>query len=82
MEDSRLRSPAALLMAAFKTCGNEGFIPQLKHGGKAMFAFVVFGSKLEGTGFENEHIVHTQVALFCLGVPEPDPGSANGLAAR
>jgi len=67
-------------MAAFNTCGKDGFIPQFKQGGMDMFEFAVPGSKLEGTGFENEQIVQTHVALLGLGVLDPDPGIENGLA--
>lgn len=65
----RFEAPA---IAAFRTCAQGGFTPQVKHGGRGVCAFAVEGSKLEGTGFEKAHIGHTHVALFA-GV-----GSAGG----
>lgn len=61
-------SPEACLfviaaIAAFTTWTNDGFIPHARHGANGVRAFAAVGSKLEGTGFENEHIVHTHVAL-------------------
>ena len=53
---------AIAAMAAFTTCTDGGFIPHAKHGGIGV-RDASAGSKLEGTGFENEHIGHTQVAL-------------------
>lgn len=47
-----------------------------------MLEFAVPGSKFEGTGLENEQIVQTHVALLDLGVLDPEPGAANGLAPR
>lgn len=38
-------------------------------------------SKLDGTGLENEQIVHTHVALLGLGVLRPDPALGKGLRA-
>lgn len=69
-------------MAAFKTCGKDGFIPQFKQGGNSILEFAVPGSKLDGTGLENEQILQTHVALLCLGVVYPGPGVENGLAPR
>lgn len=69
-------------MAAFNTCGNDGFIPQLKQGGRGVFEFAVAGSKLAGTGLAKEQIVQTQVALLGLGVLDPEPGAAKGHAPR
>lgn len=40
-----------------------GFIPHAKHGGTCVEAVAVAGSKLEGTGFENEHMGQIQVAI-------------------
>ena len=39
-------------------------MPQAKQGGNGVRAFAVAGSKFDGTGFENEHIGHTHVALM------------------
>lgn len=47
-----------------------------------MFEFAVAGSKFAGTGFENEQIVQTHVAVLGLGVLVPDPVLENGLAPR
>ena len=47
-----------------------------------MFAFAVAVSKFAGTGFENEQMVQTHVALLCLGVLDPDPVPEKGLAPR
>lgn len=49
--------------ADFTTSISGGFIPHARHGGSGVRALAVAGSKLEGTGFENEHIGQTQVAL-------------------
>lgn len=57
-------------------------MPQLKHGGRIMFLFAVTGSKFEGTGFENEQITQTQVALLGLGVLAPEARFEDGLATR
>lgn len=59
--DARVFDMAAI--AAFTTCANGGLIPHAKQGGKGVRALAKAGSKLEGTGFENEHIGQTQVAL-------------------
>lgn len=48
-------------IAAFKTSGNGGLIPQARHGGSGNDSVAIVGSKLEGTGLENEHIGQTQV---------------------
>jgi hypothetical protein len=50
-------------MAAFTTWAKGGLIPHAKHGGRGVRALAAAGSKLEGTGFENEHIGQTHVAL-------------------
>jgi hypothetical protein len=50
-------------MAALTTCTSGGFIPHARHGGRGVRAFAVAGSKLDGTGFEKEHIGQTHVAL-------------------
>jgi hypothetical protein len=50
-------------MAALTTCTNGGLMPHARHGGNGVRALAVEGSKLDGTGLENEHIGHTHVAL-------------------
>ena len=67
-------------MDAFRTCGKEGFTPQVTHAGRGVFEFAVAGSKVAGTGLEKEQIVQTQVAVLGLGVLDPDPELGNGLA--
>lgn len=37
-------------------------MPQAKHGGRGVCSVAVYGSKLEGTGFDKEHIGHIHVA--------------------
>jgi hypothetical protein len=54
---------AALEMEAFNIWASVGLIPQARHGGRGVLSLAVVGSKLEGTGFERLHIVHTQVAV-------------------
>ena len=54
-------------------------IPQLRQGGIDIFGVAVAVSKLDGTGLENEQIVHTHVALLGLGVLRPDPALGKGL---
>ena len=54
-------------------------IPQLRQGGTDIFGVAVAVSKLDGTGLENEQIVHTHVALLGLGVLRPDPALGKGL---
>ena len=60
-------------IAAFTTCTVGGLIPQARHGGMGVREASA-GSKFEGTGFEKEHIGHTQVALCC--------GAGAGLPCR
>lgn len=60
-------------IAAFTTCTVGGLIPQARHGGIGV-RDASAGSKFEGTGFEKEHIGHTQVALCC--------GAGAGLPCR
>jgi hypothetical protein len=60
-------------IAAFTTWTVGGFIPQARHGGMGVREASA-GSKFEGTGFENEQIGHTQVALCC--------GAGAGLLCR
>lgn len=38
-------------------------MPHARHGGIGVFSFEVEGSKLDGTGLENEHIGQIQVAF-------------------
>lgn len=54
-------------MAAFTTCTVGGLMPHARHGGIGV-RDAREGSKFEGTGFEKEHIGHTQVALCGGGV--------------
>lgn len=61
----------AALIAALSTVVNGGLIPQAKQGGKCVVALAVAGSKLDGTGLENVHIGHIQVACIGLGEAEP-----------
>jgi hypothetical protein len=49
-------------IAALTTSTVGGLMPQARHGGIGVREAKA-GSKLEGTGFEKEHIGHTQVAL-------------------
>ncbi len=58
--------PVALAMAAFRTCGKDGLMPQLKHGGIGVFDVADAGSKFDDTGFEKEQIVQTHVAVLEL----------------
>lgn len=60
VEEGRLDIAA---MAALVTCTSGGLIPHARHGGRGVLALAVDGSKLEGTGLENEHIGQIQVAL-------------------
>ena len=55
---------AVALIAAFRTVVKGGLIPHAKHGGKWVAEVAVAGSKFEGTGLENEHMGHIQVALI------------------
>jgi len=48
-------------------------MPHARHGGIGVREAIA-GSKFEGTGFEKEHIGHTQVALCC--------GAGAGLLCR
>lgn len=41
-------------------------MPQARQGGRGVDAFAIAGSKLEGTGLENEHIGQTHVAFASL----------------
>lgn len=66
--ESRL---VAALMAAFSTVVNGGLIPHARQGGKCVAALAVAGSKLDGTGLENEQIGQIQVALTGFGDKGP-----------
>lgn len=57
----------AAFIAAFNIVVSGGFIPQARHGGIGVALVAVEESKFEGTGLENEHIGHTQVALTGFG---------------
>jgi hypothetical protein len=50
-------------IAALTTCTVGGLIPQAKHGGIGV-RDASAGSKLEGTGFEKEHMGHIQDAVI------------------
>lgn len=50
-------------IAAFTTCTVGGLIPQARHGGMGV-RDASAGSKLDGTGFENEQMGHTQDAVI------------------
>lgn len=67
-----LRLPDAAAIAAFRTCGSAGLMPQDWHGESGVLALAVAGSKLAGTGLEKEHMTQTHVALFDCGVFVPD----------
>ena len=58
--DARL---AFALIAAFNMVENEGWTPQVRQVGSGKLAFAVRGSKLEGTGFENEQIGQIHVPI-------------------
>lgn len=50
-------------IAAFTTCIVGGLIPQARHGGIGV-RDASAGSKFDGTGFEKEHMGHTQDAVI------------------
>lgn len=62
--ESRL---VAALIEAFNTVVNGGLMPHARQGGKCVAVVAVAGSKLDGTGLENEHIGQIHVALAGLG---------------
>lgn len=62
--DSRL---VAALIAALRTVVNGGLMPHARQVGKFVAALAVAGSKLDGTGLENEHMGQIQVALIGFG---------------
>jgi hypothetical protein len=59
----------AAAIVAFSTIVSGGLIPHARQGGSGVKAVAVAGSKLEGTGFENEQMGQTHVALMlcCVG---------------
>ena len=65
--DSRL---VTALIAALRTVVNGGLMPHARQGGKFVAALAVAGSKLDGTGLENEHMGQIQVALISFGDDE------------
>jgi len=69
-------------IAALTTSTNGGFIPQARHGGSGVRAFAVVGSKLDGTGFEKEHIGQTQVAATDGGAGGTGLARRSGAVAR
>lgn len=54
----------ALAIAAFITSEYGGLIPHARHGAKGVRSSEVYGSKLEGTGFEKEHIGQIHVPVL------------------
>lgn len=60
LDRSRLGAAA---IAALSTTANAGLMPQFRHGISGVEALKTAGSKFEGTGLENEHIEHIQVAF-------------------
>lgn len=79
LPESRLEM---LAMAAFTTWRYGGLMPHAKHGGIGVFALDSTGSKLDGTGLENEHIGHIQVALLGKSGAWFANAWRNGLASR
>lgn len=77
------------VMAALRRVVKGGLMPHARHGGMVVDAASA-GSKLDGTGFANEQIGHTHVAVLAshlilvdavavpgpVGVVEVDPGAA------
>lgn len=53
----------AAAMVAFKMMVSGGLIPHARQGGRGVEAVAVAGSKLEGTGLENEQMGQTHVAF-------------------
>jgi len=80
----------AAAIAALRIVVNSGLIPHARQGGSGVDAFAVAGSKLDGTGFENEQIRQTQVAGTDCGAGDgldvfsdvSDAEPANGLVGR
>jgi hypothetical protein len=71
----------AAAIAAFRTWLNGGFMPQVRHAGMGEFEVAVLASKLDGTGFEKEHIGQTHVPVDCLSEYGAGRG-VNGLLER
>ena len=63
--------------AAFNTRAKGGLIPQARHGGSGNASVAMVGSKLEGTGFENEHIGQTQVPTTTATIVDERKGLAD-----
>lgn len=57
----------AAAIAAFSIVVNCGLIPHARHGGNGVEAVAVAGSKLEGTGLENEQMGQIHVAFTGFG---------------
>jgi hypothetical protein len=59
----------AAAIVAFSTIVSGGLMPHARQGGSGVEAVAVAGSKLEGTGFENEQMGQTHVAFtfWCVG---------------
>lgn len=57
-------------------------MPQARHGAMGVSALALLGSKLEGTGLENEQIGHTHVAGPRVGTGEGAFARADGEAVR
>lgn len=53
----------AAAIVAFSKIVSGGLMPQARQGGSGVEAVAVAGSKLEGTGFENEQMGQTHVAF-------------------
>lgn len=83
------------VMAALRRVVKGGLMPQARHGGMVVDAASA-GSKLDGTGFANEQIGHTHVAVLAsllilvdavaepgpVGAVELDPGAARLRGSR
>lgn len=54
-------------IAALRMVVSGGLIPHARQGGKSVAALAVAGSKLVGTGLENEQMGQIQVALIGFG---------------
>lgn len=66
-------------IAALNTWANSGLMPQVRHGGNGKDSLAIVGSKLEGTGFENEQILQTHTPLSMTGVVARAGASLKGL---
>jgi len=69
-------------MAALSTRAKGGFMPQARHGGNGNVSVAIVGSKLDGTGLENEQMGHTQVPTSTGGAAAVTPEGRNGLGDR